>query len=635
MLPRHELVDRYHPPSRHYPQDPYARGPSPTKPIAHAARRHERQISHDSNGYEARERYPPSYEWAGRGGRGESSRIVRDVVLPPNLQGSEDVWEEALRKYQVAREREANELAAYAQALVKDEIEAAVAAAKADASASKVTAKRKGWPADHPTRIAQREAREAAIAAGEIVPKRKARKPVKKKEDKAALEDELLGLAEGDNASVSRSSLPPEDGSDDEHDGLPRMGWSSTDIVQPCGLTREEVISKVEAGDMSGLTEADVKAVQDEMWMRQKDASGLARKDGTIRKKPGPAKGWKKLRGDNGSVRGDNDSDAGTSIAGDTVNGEADAEINALLGDDDSERRLDDDDASDDEKADASTNDPSSKKKSGKNKQPGVGKGNWTRPPKEDKELVRKAEALAVQNHIQAQDNGVDGDHGVPTDINYEVVNANPDLLTNMAAPNTEDPRGVSETEAKIRFGLVEELQRQTWASICRDIPRMYRVYQTADTVLKQDCARTASAVIRNGFAQRSAKPTFRSTARINKDATSKAKKVIKEMLLYWRKNEKDELAARKKAEKEAMERAKAEEEAREAKRQSRKLNFLLTQTELYSHFIGKKIKTKEAEGADGEEIEGADPAAANEELGLNADGEPLPDIDYDDGESD
>ena len=99
-------------------------------------------------------------------------------------------------------------------------------------------------------------------------------------------------------------------------------------------------------------------------------------------------------------------------------------------------------------------------------------------------------------------------------------------------------------------------------------------------------------------------------------------------MLMYWRKNEKEELAARKKAEKEALERAKVEEERRESKRQARKLNFLLTQTELYSHFIGKKIKTAEAE--DAEPVASCHP---NEELGLDDAGEPLPDIDYDDGE--
>ena len=49
----------------------------------------------------------------------------------------------------------------------------------------------------------------------------------------------------------------------------------------------------------------------------------------------------------------------------------------------------------------------------------------------------------------------------------------------------------------------------------------------------------------------------------------------------------------RKKAEKEALERRRIEEEMREAKRQARKLNFLITQTELYSHFVGKKLVRK------------------------------------------
>jgi hypothetical protein len=63
-------------------------------------------------------------------------------------------------------------------------------------------------------------------------------------------------------------------------------------------------------------------------------------------------------------------------------------------------------------------------------------------------------------------------------------------------------------------------------------------------------------------------------------------------MLMFWKRNEKDERENRKRAEKEALERAKKEEEERESKRQARKLNFLITQTELYSHFVGSKIKS-------------------------------------------
>ncbi len=61
---------------------------------------------------------------------------------------------------------------------------------------------------------------------------------------------------------------------------------------------------------------------------------------------------------------------------------------------------------------------------------------------------------------------------------------------------------------------------------------------------------------------------------------------------MFWKRNEKEERELRKKAEKEALEKMRIEEELREAKRQARKLNFLITQTELYSHFVGKKINS-------------------------------------------
>lgn len=67
----------------------------------------------------------------------------------------------------------------------------------------------------------------------------------------------------------------------------------------------------------------------------------------------------------------------------------------------------------------------------------------------------------------------------------------------------------------------------------------------------------------------------------------------MREMQMFLRGNEKREREARKKAEKEALEKARREEEVREAKRQARKLNFLITQTELYSHFVGNKIKSQ------------------------------------------
>lgn len=70
----------------------------------------------------------------------------------------------------------------------------------------------------------------------------------------------------------------------------------------------------------------------------------------------------------------------------------------------------------------------------------------------------------------------------------------------------------------------------------------------------------------------------------------------MREMMSFWKRNEREERDLRRMAEKQELESAKKAEAERESNRQRRKLNFLLSQTELYSHFVGNKIKTAEAE---------------------------------------
>ena len=67
----------------------------------------------------------------------------------------------------------------------------------------------------------------------------------------------------------------------------------------------------------------------------------------------------------------------------------------------------------------------------------------------------------------------------------------------------------------------------------------------------------------------------------------------MRELLLHMKGTEKQQRETKRKADKEVLEKAKREEEVREAKRQARKLNFLITQTELYSHFVGSKLKSE------------------------------------------
>ena len=78
---------------------------------------------------------------------------------------------------------------------------------------------------------------------------------------------------------------------------------------------------------------------------------------------------------------------------------------------------------------------------------------------------------------------------------------------------------------------------------------------------------------------------------RIQRELPLRARRAMRDMLMFWRRNEKEDKESRKKAEKAELERIRHEEEKREAIRQQRKLEFLISQTELYSHFIGKKMQ--------------------------------------------
>lgn len=67
-------------------------------------------------------------------------------------------------------------------------------------------------------------------------------------------------------------------------------------------------------------------------------------------------------------------------------------------------------------------------------------------------------------------------------------------------------------------------------------------------------------------------------------------KRMIRDMLSLWKRKERESAELRKQEEKALMELRKKEEEMREKHRQSQRLNFLLSQTELYSHFMSHKM---------------------------------------------
>jgi len=145
--------------------------------------------------------------------------------------------------------------------------------------------------------------------------------------------------------------------------------------------------------------------------------------------------------------------------------------------------------------------------------------------------------------------------------------------------------------ETKFQSKGFNQIYDQIWRDLARkDVNKVFRMatdsYSTKSSNLKK------TAILASKEAKRWQLRTNKST----KDLQARAKRVMRDMMGFWKRNEREERDLRKAAEKQELENARKEEADREAARQKRKLNFLISQTELYSHFIGKKIKTNEVE---------------------------------------
>ncbi|KAF9574874.1 putative DNA helicase ino80 [Mortierella alpina] len=214
-----------------------------------------------------------------------------------------------------------------------------------------------------------------------------------------------------------------------------------------------------------------------------------------------------------------------------------------------------------------------------------------------------KARARAQENDLAMHDEGdeYDQDAHVPRSNTYDEESDDQDYghdrrIDFEVSDDDQEQNVVLDEEALARRQEkeYEAKRRAIWDLIAhRQIREMTKIVSNATSIKLQNCKKVAQ------FCQREARKSAARSVKPSKEVHSKARKVNREMLIFWKRNEREEREMRKKAEKEAIEKLRIEEEMREARRQARKLNFLITQTELYSHFIGKKIGTEAAEADD------------------------------------
>ncbi|KAJ6967994.1 chromatin-remodeling ATPase INO80 [Populus alba] len=138
-----------------------------------------------------------------------------------------------------------------------------------------------------------------------------------------------------------------------------------------------------------------------------------------------------------------------------------------------------------------------------------------------------------------------------------------------------------------------EEMERigKVWVNIVRrDIPKHHRIFTTSHRKQLIDAKRFSENC------QREVKLKVSRSLKIMKGAAIRTRKLARDMLLFWKRVDKEMAEVRKKEEREAAEALKREQELREAKRQQQRLNFLIQQTELFSHFMSNKPNSQPSE---------------------------------------
>ncbi|KAK5706763.1 putative DNA helicase ino80 [Elasticomyces elasticus] len=174
---------------------------------------------------------------------------------------------------------------------------------------------------------------------------------------------------------------------------------------------------------------------------------------------------------------------------------------------------------------------------------------------------------------------------------------------------------GLARFESKGYHQIYEQISRE----VGKQVPKVVRIKNGSLDTKHSNSRKTAQ------LAAKEARRWQLRTNKSTKDVAARAKRAMREMLGFWKRNERDEREGRKVAEKAELDKAKRAEGEREAARQKRKLNFLISQTELYSHFVGKKVGTAEIERHGQGEGEGGEVVKANGEVlaeGMGVDGE-------------
>ncbi|XP_018566772.1 putative DNA helicase Ino80 [Anoplophora glabripennis] len=195
---------------------------------------------------------------------------------------------------------------------------------------------------------------------------------------------------------------------------------------------------------------------------------------------------------------------------------------------------------------------------------------------------------LNLQNGIEFQTIEEMEDTNMNTDfttipVSMHSVSSTPQL--NMNIPKKKAKRFRDEESRKKWEDMMTIKRRKLYTSIVKkETGKQHRAKMNRHKEMLLQCKRVATHCVK------AARQKALQSARTVKEQQWRMKRLARENIAYWKRSRRFDREIKKRLEKEAEEQRKIDHELVEAKRQQRKLNFLITQTELYAHFMSKKL---------------------------------------------
>ncbi|XP_056645619.1 chromatin-remodeling ATPase INO80 [Diorhabda sublineata] len=193
---------------------------------------------------------------------------------------------------------------------------------------------------------------------------------------------------------------------------------------------------------------------------------------------------------------------------------------------------------------------------------------------------------LNLQNGMEFQAMEEIEDKYIPTDYGLNIASQSvPVVPMNMNMPKKKAKKFRDEESRRKWEDMMTIKRKKLFTNIVKkEIGKQHRSKINKHKEMLLQCKRVASHCVK--YARQKALQS----ARIVKEQQWRMKRLARENIAYWKRSRRFDREVKKRLEKEAEEQRKIDHELVEAKRQQRKLNFLITQTELYAHFMSKKL---------------------------------------------